>query len=129
VVGEDRHAECLLQLTSVHAWKTVSRFLPCSRPYLKDHAPMLRTSVVSCRDCMIGLPRFRAPPEPRKCRRASIGVACEPVAGTDRNSRPMWTEYRIRCGNAAFAAGKCPPEEALERWRALQDSNLRPSDS
>jgi len=50
-------------------------------------------------------------------------------AGTDRNSRPMWTEYRMRLRNAAFAAGKCPAEEALERWRALQDSNLRPSDS
>src|SRR6266481_1282323 len=37
------------------AWKTVSRFAPCSSPYLKDQAPMLRTRVVSCRDCMIGL--------------------------------------------------------------------------
>ena len=44
------------------AWNTVSRFLPCSSPYLKDQAPMLRTRVVCRRDCMIGL---RAPSSSR----------------------------------------------------------------
>ena len=96
------------------AWKTVSRFLPSSSPYRKDQAPTLRTRVVSSRDCMIGL---RVPSSSRTSEMSAsfeIGVACEPARAPTGTLARCGRSIACGSGNAAFAAGKCPPAAALE---------------